>query len=294
MNTKQAKSHQLVQSMFQPALPPRKKDAHKGMCGSVAIIGGDESMLGAVLLAARMALFSGAGRVYAAMLSKDAPAVDICHPEIMMRSPSALTQLKQLDCVVIGPGLGQSIASIELLLLWLTQPIGQQVPMLLDADALNLLAAHPHLAKLVKERQSETVITPHVGEAARLLATSTEFVLNNRVDVALQLAQTFHVCCVLKGAGSVCAYHDGSYFINTTGNPALATGGTGDVLAGLIASLIAQGLSALEAAKLGVYAHGAAADNLVAKGVGPVGVTASEILLEVRSVINRLNDVNSA
>lgn len=290
MNTKQAKSHLLVQSMFQPALPPRKKDAYKGTCGSVAIIGGDESMVGAVLLAARMALFSGAGRVYAAMLSKDAPAVDIGHPEIMMRSPSALTQLKQLDCVVIGPGLGQSIASIELLLFWLKQPIGQQVPMLLDADALNLLALHPHLAALVKERQSETVITPHVGEAARLLATSTEFVLNNRVDAALQLARTFHATCVLKGAGSVCACHDGSYFVNTTGNPALATGGTGDVLAGLIASLIAQGLTVFDAAKLGVYAHGAAADNLVAAGVGPVGITASEVLLEVRNVINRLNN----
>lgn len=289
MNTRKINPHLLVQSMFQPALPPRKKDAHKGSYGSVAIIGGDESMVGAVLLAARAALFSGAGRVYAAMLCKDAPVVDICHPELMVRSPLALTQLKQLDCIAIGPGLGQSITAIELLIFWLTQPIGQEVPILLDADALNLIAIHPHLADLVKNRHAETVITPHAGEAARLLATSTEFIQNNRIDAALQLAEKFHVTCVLKGAGSICAHHDGSYFVNTTGNPALATGGTGDVLTGVVASLIAQGLSVLDAAKLGVFAHGAAADNLVARGIGPTGVTASEILSEVRSVINQLN-----
>ena len=289
MNAEKTSPHLLAQSMFQPALPPRDKDAHKGSCGSVGIIGGDESMVGAVLIAARAALFSGAGRVYAAMLSKAAPAVDICHPEIMVRSPSALTQLKQLDCVAIGPGLGQSITAIELLIFWLTQPIGQEVPMLLDADALNLIAIHPHLAMLVKNRQAETVITPHAGEAARLLATSTEFIRNNRIDAALQLAKTLNVTCVLKGAGSICAHHDGSYFVNTTGNPALATGGTGDVLTGLIASLIAQGLTVLDAAKLGIYAHGAAADNLVARGVGPIGMTASELVQEARNVINRLN-----
>ena len=97
---------------------------------------------------------------------------------------------------------------------------------------------------------------------------------------------------MLKGADSVCAYHDGSYFVNTTGNPALATGGTGDVLAGLIASLIAQGLSVPDAAKLGVFVHGAAADNLVARGIGPVGMTASELVLEVRNEINRLNKIS--
>jgi len=292
MNTKKINPHLLVQSMFHPALPSRNNDAHKGSCGSVAIIGGDESMVGAVLLASRAALFSGAGRVYAAMLSKDAPTVDICHPEIMVRSPAALTHLKQLDCVAIGPGLGQSIAAIELLIFWLTQPIGQEIPMLLDADALNLIAIHPHLAELAKNRYSETVITPHAGEAARLLATSAEFIQNNRIDAALQLAKKFHAICVLKGAGSICAHHDGSYFVNTTGNPALATGGTGDVLAGLITSLIAQGLPVLDAAKLGVYAHGAAADNLVAKGIGPVGMTASELVLEVRNVINQSNKIS--
>ncbi len=150
MSNEKTDTHFLVPGMFHHLLPSRKADAHKGANGSVAIIGGDESMVGAVLLAARAALLSGAGRVYAAMLGKDAPAVDICHPEIMLRRPEALPQLKQLDCVAIGPGLGQSITAIELLIFWFTQPACQHTPMVLDADALNLIAAHPHLAELVK------------------------------------------------------------------------------------------------------------------------------------------------
>ena len=282
--------HQLlVKSMFQHVLPPRDTESHKGSCGSVAIIGGDESMVGAVLLAARAALFSGAGRVYAAMLSKNAPPVDLNHPEIMMRTPAALAHLKQLDCVAIGPGLGQSIQAIELLISWLTEPIGQNMPMVLDADALNLIAEHAHLAELLKKRHAQTIITPHAGEAARLLGVKSEFVQGNREHTALNLAKKFNVVCVLKGAGSICAYPDGDYFVNTTGNPALASGGTGDVLTGLIVSLIAQGVKPEDAAKLGVFAHGLAADNLVARGIGPRGVTASEVLQEVRYVINQLD-----
>ena len=283
----QSKPQLLDRSMFQPALPPRRSDSHKGSFGSVAIIGGDESMVGAVLLAARAALLAGAGRVYAAMLTQNAPVVDIHYPEIMLRSPSALTQLNQLDCVVIGPGLGQSSAAITQLEFWLAQPQA----LVIDADALNLIAAHPHLADLVKSRHAETVITPHAGEAARLLRSHAENIQKNRTACALELASTLNLACVLKGAGTICAFKDGTCFVNTTGNPALAVGGTGDVLSGVIASLIAQGLSAFDAAKLAVYVHGAAADMLVARGVGPVGVTASEVGLEVRNVINTLNQV---
>lgn len=278
----------MVASMFQPALTARESDSHKGTFGSVVIIGGDEGMVGAVLLASRAALLSGAGRVYATMLSKNAPVVDILYPEIMLRSRTALAQLSQLNCVVIGPGLGQSDLALELLEFWLLKPL----PLLLDADALNLIATHSHLVNQVKNRQAETVLTPHAGEAARLLTCSAKYIQQNRIDCALQLSQKFNATCVLKGAGTICAHHDGRHFINTTGNPALATGGTGDVLSGVIASLIAQGLSALDAAKLGVYVHGAAADALVEKSIGPIGVTASEVALEVRNVLNRLNKSN--
>jgi NAD(P)H-hydrate repair Nnr-like enzyme with NAD(P)H-hydrate dehydratase domain len=121
------------------------------------------------------------------------------------------------------------------------------------------------------------------------MSLSVAEIQGNRVETAIRLAKLLQVTCVLKGAGTVIAEKDGQYWINSTGNPALAAGGTGDVLAGIIASLIAQGLMPIYAAKLGVYVHGAAADALVEQGVGPVGLTASEVLIEVRNVLNQLN-----
>jgi ADP-dependent NAD(P)H-hydrate dehydratase / NAD(P)H-hydrate epimerase len=276
--------HLLVKSLLQ-TLPARNSNAHKGTFGSVAIIGGDTGMVGAVLLAARAALHCGAGRVYAAMLCKNAPSVDMLQPEIMLRSPAVISQLSQLNCVVIGTGLGQTNAALELLEFWLEQ----NVPLLLDADALNLISSHLHLAEIIICRNAATVITPHAGEAARLLDISAEHIQQNRTESAIKLAKSLNATCVLKGAGTVCAHHDGSWFINTSGNVGLASGGTGDVLSGIIGSLMAQGLTGLEAAKLGVYVHGAAADALVEKGVGPIGLTASEVALEARNVLNVLN-----
>ncbi|MES2581026.1 MAG: NAD(P)H-hydrate dehydratase [Pseudomonadota bacterium] len=271
--------------MLLSTLPPRSIDAHKGTFGSVAIVGGDTGMVGAVLLAARAALFCGAGRVYAAFLASDAPSVDVCHPEIMLHSAATLANLTQLSCVVIGPGLGQSKAAVELLEFCMVQ----HTPLLMDADALNLLSQHPHLVTILHQRQAQTILTPHPAEAARLLKTTVENIQNNRTKSALNLAYQFKALCVLKGAGSICADENGNWFMNATGNPGLASGGTGDVLSGIIGSLVAQGLNALDAAKLGVYVHGAAADALVASGIGPVGLTASEIALEARNQINQLN-----
>jgi hydroxyethylthiazole kinase-like uncharacterized protein yjeF len=289
INTETENLHLLLPSMFQPALASRDAAAHKGMFGSVAIIGGDSGMAGAVLLAARAALMTGSGRVYAAMICEDAHSVDFSQPEIMLPRPEALNQLAQLDCVVIGPGLGHTPTAIELLEFWL----GQDLALLLDADALNLIATQPHLAALIQARTAETVITPHPGEAARLLASTTADIQSNRTDSALKLARMLHVTCVLKGAGTICAEHDGIWFVNSSGNPGLASAGTGDVLSGLIGSLMAQGLSGIAAAKLGVYVHGVAADNLVAQGIGPVGLTASEVAQQVRLVLNQLNNASA-
>ena len=150
---KNIKSKTLVQSMFLPALPSRALTAHKGNFGSVAIIGGDTGMVGAVLLASRAALFCGAGRVYAAFLADKVPSVDICHPEIMLHSAATLTNLTQLNCVVIGSGLGQSKAAVDLLEFCMAQPVA----LLIDADALNLISQHRHLQEIVKNRQAETV-----------------------------------------------------------------------------------------------------------------------------------------
>lgn len=266
-------------------LPPRALDSHKGTFGSVAIVGGDTGMVGAVLLAARAALFCGAGRVYAIFLASDAPSVDSCHPEIMIRSVATLSRLTQLNSIIVGPGLGQSEAAVNILEFCMAQA----VPLLIDADALNLISQHSYLALILQQRQAQTVITPHPAEAARLLKTTADEIQNNRQQSAVDLAYKFHVTCVLKGAGTVCADFDGNCFINKTGNPGLASAGTGDVLGGIIASLIAQGLNSVEAAKLGVYVHGAAADKLVADGLGPIGLTASEVAQEARNQLNQLS-----
>lgn len=281
---KSSKMHVVTKRDVQALIPSRSSDAHKGAFGCVAVIGGDTGMVGAVLLAGRAALHSGAGRVYAAMLSKNAPVVDLLQPEIMLRSTDVIPTLAQLDCVAIGTGLGQSDAAMALLDFWLAK----NVSLLLDADALNLIAHHPHLAALAATRQVTTVVTPHVGEAARLLAKSSAEIQDDRINNALSIATSLHVTCVLKGEKTVIAHHDGEYFINKTGNVGLASGGTGDVLSGMIGSLIAQGLSGFDAAKLGVYVHGAAADALVKNGVGPIGLTASEVILEARKVLNQL------
>lgn len=278
-------NHLLERKLFSPALPPRERDSHKGDFGSVAIIGGADGMVGAALLAARAALLSGAGRVYAALLAENAPAVDLLHPEIMLRSPDELAELPQLNCVVLGPGLGQSPAAIKLLEYW----IAQNRSLLLDADALNLLSTHTHLKAAIQSRKTASVITPHPGEAARLLNCSAARIQQDRSECALKLAKELNAICVLKGANSICAHPNGEWFINTSGNPGLASAGMGDVLSGIIASFITQGLSAFDAVKLGVYLHGAAADALVDRGIGPVGLTASEIFLEVRNLINQYN-----
>ncbi|HQO16980.1 MAG TPA: NAD(P)H-hydrate dehydratase, partial [Methylotenera sp.] len=222
--------------------------------------------------------------VYVALLSENAPAVDFLQPEIMLRALDEIAQLPQLNCLVIGPGLGQSMVAIKQLEYW----VNQRVPIVLDADALNLIANHTYLATAVANRVSETVLTPHVGEAARMLACNNETVTQNRLEIAIKLAKRFKATCVLKGAGTVIAQDEDHYFINTSGNVGLASGGTGDVLSGIIGSLMAQGLAAIDAAKLGVYVHGAAADALVKKGVGPIGLTASEVILAVRNILQSI------
>ena len=309
--------------MFIPALTTRSLDSNKGDSGSVAIIGGDTGMIGAVLLAARAALLCGAGRVYAYFLANDAPCVDMRHPEIMLHSAQTLNQLSAFNSVVIGTGLGQTKTAADLLEFCMAQ----NSDLLIDADALNLLAKHPYLQNALKNRQGSAVITPHPAEAARLLNVTVEYVQLNRLESAQKLANYYSVICVLKGAGTIIASpiildsgipktttvspinsnfadsnlmvtefipanKSGEWFINTTGNPSLASGGTGDVLSGIIGSLFAQGLDCLQAAKLGVYVHGAAADSLVANGIGPVGLTASEIALEARNQINLLNKLD--
>jgi hydroxyethylthiazole kinase-like uncharacterized protein yjeF len=271
--------------MFILALPARKKNSHKGLFGSVAVIGGDSGMTGAVLLAARAALLIGSGKVYGGLLSEHGALLDPTQPELMLRRAADLHTEIDASCAVIGPGMGRSQKAAQSLADWLVQPI----PLVLDADALQLIAANPELKDLLRQRQQSTVITPHPGEAASLLGCSNDEIQQDRIGNALKLAQQLKVTAVLKGVGTICAEPDGHWFINTTGNPGLSGPGTGDVLAGIIGGLIAQGLPASTAAKFGVYLHGAAADALVQQGIGPVGLTASEVALMARELINEMS-----
>jgi hydroxyethylthiazole kinase-like uncharacterized protein yjeF len=262
----------------------RKSTAHKGSHGSIAIIGGQDGMLGALLLASRSALLSGSGRVYACCLANNRMMVDQQYPEIMYRTFDTFKGLVgDMQALVIGPGLGQSKLAIE----YLAFCLAQTIPLLIDADALNLIAGHTQLSALLTHREASTVITPHPGEASRLLDVSITEIQNHRFASALAIVHKYQCDCVLKGAESVCINKAGKAYINPTGNAGLATAGTGDVLSGLIGGFMAQGMSSFEALKLGTYIHGAAADNLVARGIGPIGLTASEVAIEARYILNK-------
>lgn len=269
---------------FRDCLKPRSRNSHKGSYGSLAVIGGAAGMTGAALLAARAGLKLGAGRVFVGLLQ--ALAVDPQQAELMLRAPG--DALAQATAIVVGPGLGASGAALEIL----RQVAASVFPVLLDADALNLLAAHPVLAARIARRAAPTLITPHPAEAARLLASTTETVQADRVGAALELARRFKAHVALKGCGTVIADPDGRWRVNATGNPGLASGGSGDVLSGIAGALLAQGWPAATALSAAVLLHGAAADVLAAADAGPIGTAAGELIPVARTLLNRLIATN--
>lgn len=265
---------------FRACLKPRERNSHKGSFGSLVVIGGAPGMTGAALLAARAGLKLGAGRVFVGLLQP--LAVDPVQPELMLRTPE--DALAQATAAVVGPGLGSSDDAVAIL----RRAASADFPLLLDADALNLVAAHPVLAGNIARRSAATLITPHPAEAARLLATTTEAIQADRVAAALEIATRFRAHVALKGCGTVIAHPDGSWRINTSGNPGLASGGTGDVLAGMAGALLAQGWPAAAALCGAAHLHGAAADELAASGDGPIGIVAGELISAARRLLNRL------
>lgn len=262
---------------------PRPANSHKGTFGNLAILGGATGMVGAALLSGRSALYLGAGRVYLGMLTPSAPPVDFLQPELMLRSPSEIFKLNSLDCLVAGPGLGSDPEALS----WLDIVLSTELTLVLDADALNLIALNPHLAEKLGQRKVPSILTPHPAEAARLLKTDTMTVQNDRMDAVYRISQQFNCYVVLKGAGSICCFPDGKRYLNTSGNPGLSTAGTGDVLAGMIGALIAQGQNPDHALLLAVYLHGAAADQLLQNNHGPLGMVASEVIAAARLLLNQ-------
>lgn len=266
------------------ALPPRPRNSHKGHYGSVAVVGGAAGMAGAALLAGRAALHVGAGRVHVGMLAPDALVVDTNQPELMLRSGHDVVNLQGASVLVMGPGLGQSHQAAAMLEL----AVERDVPLVLDADALNLVAMERARQASVKGRVAPTIVTPHPAEAARLLQTTTASVQADRVTAALRIALELNAWVVLKGAGSVCAGPDGSWHVNTSGNPGMAAAGMGDVLSGIVGALLAQDASPRDALLAAVRLHGLAGDHVAAQVGGPLGLTASEVSLAARAEAVRI------
>lgn len=258
-------------------LPPRSATAHKGDFGHVLVVGGDHGMSGALRLAGEAALRVGAGLVSAATRADHAASLSIARPELMshgVESASALTPLLQRASVLaMGPGLGQAEWGRRLF----AKLMDSALPKVIDADALNLLAIEP-------THRDNWILTPHPGEAARLLKQSIEQVQSDRVATAIALQQKYGGVLVLKGAGSVVVDPAGEIAICSEGNPGMASGGMGDVLTGVIAGLVAQGCSLTEAARQGVCLHAHAAD--LAAQEGQRGLLGSDLFPVLRQLLN--------
>ena len=255
----------------------RNRCGHKGTYGHVLIIGGDVGYSGAVKLAGEAALRIGAGLVSIATNRAHAAYLNINRPELMCHGVGDAQDLSLLinkaSVVVIGPGLGQSAWAQALLDVTLTI----NKPLIVDADGLNLLAQS-------SKSNSNWVLTPHPGEAARLLNCSTADIQQDRFSAVLALQAQYQGIVVLKGAGTLIA-SDEACFVSSTGNPGMGTGGMGDVLAGVIAGLVAQGESLLDAAQYGVYGHGYAADLAAAEN-GERGLLAGDLMPYLRQWVN--------
>lgn len=271
---------------------PRGRDAHKGRFGDVLVVSGAPSMRGAATLAALGAQAVGAGRIYLGLDDASA-AADAGRPELMARALRASAAdgeaaLGPATALVVGCGLGRDARALRLLAAALEHPAA----LVLDADGLNGVAADGRLSERLAARAARgrpSVLTPHPLEAARLLGVQTAEVQADRIGSACRLAAATGACVVLKGAGTVVARPDGDWAINDSGGPILSVAGTGDVLAGTIAGLLAVGLPASAAAACGAWLHGAAGDALAASAEwsAGIGLPASRLPEAIRALLNR-------
>ena len=259
-------------------LARRKRNAHKGHFGHVLVIGGDEGYLGASQMTAEAAMRVGSGLVSVATRKSHAAQLSIAVPEIMSHGVETLDELMPLikcaTVIAIGPGLGQS----EWAKLLFARVLESDLPIIIDADALNLLA---------EEEQSSPnwIITPHPGEAARLLKTDVTVIQSDRFQSARDLHEKYHGPVVLKGAGSIVTNLQGHLFVCSGGNPGMSTGGMGDVLTGVIAGLVAQGIDIERATQVGVLMHARAAD-MAAFDEGERGMIATDLMPYLRELSN--------
>ena len=276
-------------------IPKRKADSNKGDYGRVLVLAGSAGFTGAAALCSRAALLSGSGLVTLGIAKSLNPIMARKLTEVMTKplpetgsqtlSEKAYSGIMKFadktDCVAIGPGLSRNPGTQRLIRKLI---VSLKKPVVLDADGLNALEGR---AKLFKRAKAPVVITPHPGEMSRLSALSVKKISTAKEKVAKEFANKYNVVCVLKGHRTVVAGPGGRIYVNSTGNPGMAKGGTGDVLTGMIASFIGQGIGPFDAARLGVYLHGLAGD-LAAKDKGEVSMLASDLLNKIPAAIKKL------
>ncbi|MFA5073983.1 MAG: NAD(P)H-hydrate dehydratase [Nitrospirota bacterium] len=281
-------------------IEPRKTGSHKGTFGHLFIVAGSPGKAGAAVMTSLSALRTGAGLVTAAVPNGILPiiqsqvfeAMGIPMPESMSGSLGTssvneiLSSAEQMTACAIGPGLSTQEETVQVVLS-LVQRL--TIPMVVDADGLNALVGS---LPILKKAKAPIILTPHPGEMARLLGISAADVQRDRIAIASEFAKTHKVILVLKGAGSIVATPDGQVFINSSGNPGMATGGTGDALTGIIGGLLAQGYHPTQAACLGVYVHGLAGD-LAAKEKGEAGMIAGDLIEKIPDAFRTLEDTLS-
>ena len=267
----------LILNDLSRVLKPRQRNSHKGHFGHVLVVGGDEGYLGAARMAAEAAARVGAGLVSVATRSSHASLLSTVRPEIMSHGVETLDDLmpliKRATVIAIGPGLGKS----EWAKLLFARVLELKLPIVIDADALNLLAEE-------EQASSSWVITPHPGEAARLLNLDTKSIQQDRFNALGLLHEKFQGPVVLKGCRTLIADTKGEFFICDAGNPGMSSGGMGDVLTGVIAGLIAQGIEINHATKLGVCLHAIAADRATIGGER--GLLAMDLMPHLRNLVN--------
>ena len=272
----------------------RDRTAHKGDFGKVLIFAGSVGMAGAAVLNGRAALKSGAGLVQYLLPDFDTPLLPIlqtCVPEATCVKMSLQLKFSGYSAIAAGSGLGQTVEALTILTDIIDTYTGT---LLLDADALNMTAYNDQLADKVRSANAQIIITPHIGEAKRLLHTTDAISGDEeREAAALKLAEIYNCTVVLKGAGTLVAAKESGYiniYQNPTGNPGMATAGSGDSLAGIIASLAGQGYSPADAARIGVFIHGKAGD-LAAEELGEMGMTASDIISYIPCAFKKYYDM---
>ncbi len=299
LNSEKIKVELIDEKLARSLLPLRPAYSHKGTYGHVLVIAGSVGKTGAAMMPAKSCLRAGSGLVTIAVpaclkvvfQSKVLEEMLLPLPcNIQTLSKQAIPEIKEFlnekaDVVAFGPGVGINDDTEEILKFLLTE---SPCPVVIDADGITLLSRNP---EILKNAKPETVITPHPGELSRLIKISVKEIERRRIEIAQSVAKEFGTVVVLKGVPTVVASSDGRAFLNTTGNPGMATGGSGDVLTGIIASLIGQRLNVFQASVLGVYIHGLSGD-IASRDKGYHGLVAGDIIESLPKAFIKLNEIH--